>query len=839
MRALLSQHLRWLRVLPVLLVVACGGGDGGPTEPAGPDDPDDPGTSNPPTAADAPTLSADQVASMQSVVLTGLPADREDLVAEVADRGVSSPTEEGDFILPLVPLESGSYELFIPVHPTDVTGGGPAEIRVWGDDFVTEPAEVTLDPLPEAPGAFVEMADSLQALLDLRFEQMGTTREAVLAADWSAELDPGLYPFAIAQTLLDDPTSDADLRDMLAGSPAFESAFGSSTPDLELLDGLTAAGDLIGLISEALTEARGLAEAAPPRTVSGASPARIVSISSAAELDAEMNEAWSAANEIDPNSNTGKLLQAYGMTLGAIGLFTGPGGTVVATGLGSALWAYQTYQDGKSKLMPKEFVGGSMSFDVDISVFEEDRPGPGTWSNVLVSAQSEGWILDRTVIDLFSQIAGNAKAYGGWVNRVGAEASDLLDDIFDFVSSQRLSQLPAAEGGFIEIPPEVWADIDVTGEPWTSGRVVGDEAIHLVTATAYDPLRVGESLLTVETAGSHFGSAAPALHREAIRVDAIEVSILTTATNVQPGEIVELQILVDNALDTSLEWTLSPGASWASGPTDIGGGAWSAQLQTPSDAGDFPVEVTFESTAEGGARDMPGAPVRRDVLELSSAQVIVEPSSVFLEPGESQTFAAIVLGAQNTDVTWSVTGPDPSASIGDGGGFVAPETTGSYLVTATSVEVPSAEGYANVTVVGQCYWSVTIGGTVGGSWSGEFATHTYPDGPIAGSFGLSFSPDGGTMPGGSGTITSPGPTSTGTGSWDVSFVFSADPHVWAASNQENTEATMVVAENDGNAVSGTASGTAVVTLANGDTESAPFDMSFRSNDMFGDEPCGP
>lgn len=831
-------QLRRLRVLPLLLIAACGGSEDGPTAPSGPDDPDGPSDPPAPAVADAPDLSATDVASMQAIVLDGLPADREDLVAEVAASGASTPDSAGAFLLPLDPLGGTSYELIIPIHPEDPTGGGAAEVRVWGDEFVTEAVAITMAGLPDAPGSFEEFADSLQALLDLRFGQLGTSRAEVLDADWSTDLDPGLIPLALAQTLLADPSHDRDLRDMLSGSPSFESAFGSATPDITLLDGLTAAGDLVAAVSETLELERGPTPAMPLRDPEAA-PARIVDIFTAADLDAAMDAAWSAANELDPNSETGKLLQGYGFTLGAVGLVTGPAGTVVATGLGTALWAYQTYLDAKSKLLPKEFVPGSLTFDVDIATFEEDRPGPGTWSNVRVDAQSEGWILDRALIDLFSQLAGNAKAYGGWLNRAGAEATDLVDDIFGFLSDQRLSLLPAAESGLVEVPPEVWADIDVTGEPWTSGRVVGGDAITLVTQTAYDPVRPGEALLTVETSPSRFGRATPALYRETIRVDAIDVSILATATGVQPGEVVDLQVLVDHALDTSLEWSLSPGASWASGPTDIGGGAWSAQVQTPGDIGGFPVQVTAESTAEGGARDTPGAPARRDVLLISSAAVIVEPSSVFLDPGESQTFEAIVLGATSDAVTWTATGPDGPVSIGSNGTFVAPQTPGDYLITATSVEVPSAEGFANVTVVGQCFWSMNMGGANGGTWSGDFAAHTYPDGPIAGAFNLTFAPDEEGSPGASGNVLSEGPGSTETGTWPVVFSFAAGSQTWVATiDADETEAILTVGENDGFAIRGSVSGTALLPLGSDEVELAPFTVTFRSNDAFGDGACG-
>ncbi|MEX2471380.1 MAG: hypothetical protein WEA34_04325, partial [Gemmatimonadota bacterium] len=389
MSEVVAKQLRFLRFLPLLFVVACGGGDG-PTSPAGPSGPDAPDDEpDVPQEAAAPTLSASQLGAMEPLVLQGLPAGRDDLVAEVAEPGASSPEAEGDFILPLLPLEGGDYRLWIPVHPTTIVEGGPVEIRIWGeDDFVTAPTELTLDPIPEAPGAFAELADTLQALLDLRFEALGMTRTEALAADWETELDPSVFPVAIAQTLLDDPNHDRDLRDLLDGAASFETLLGTSDPDLDLLDRMTGVGGLVSLVSAQLAAERGVVPAAPgarsPEVAPGAEaagPAGVVSISSAAELDAAMERAWAAAREGDPETATGELLQGYGLTLGAIGLVTGPGGAAVTAALGSVLWAYQTYLEGTSKLLPKEFVPGSLLFDLDIAAFEEDQPGPGNWSN--------------------------------------------------------------------------------------------------------------------------------------------------------------------------------------------------------------------------------------------------------------------------------------------------------------------------------------------------------------------------------------------------------------------------------------------------------------------------
>ncbi len=823
----------------LLLAAACGGSDG-PTNPGGDGEPEPPEPPAP-SVADAPTAGVTDVTPLVPVVLGGLPAGRTDLYAELAVPGGSTPTEVGGYTLPLVPRGGTNYALTVALHPSGDADGGAFEVRVRGDaDWVTEPLALTLLPLPEAPGAFSGALAAFQEALDRRFAALGTTREAVLAADWETELDPSLYPAAVAQTLLNDPTHDRDLGDLLAGSSSLFAELGTNEVDAALLDRLAAAGGLDALFAELLVHEPGDPSGAPTLGAPGTAttPAGI-SISSAADLDGAMNRAWAAAREIDPSTATGELLQAYGLTLGALGLVTGPQGAAVTAALGSALWAYQTYLEGQASLLPRHFVDGSLSFDLDIPVFEEDRPGPATWSNVRVSARSEGWKLDKVIVDFLLNLAGSADAYAGWVKQLDDATESFVRSATGWLFTTQIGKLPVGQSGFVEIPPETWADIDVSGEPWSEGRLASGDAVWIMSATTLDPLRPGEALLTVETAISHFGDATPAFAREVVTVQAIEIDIEASATSVQPGEIVDLDITVLGALDAGLEWTLSAGASWVSGPTEVGDGVWTAQIQTPNATEQFPVQATFTSTATGGARDTPGAPERAATVRILSVHVIVDPPSAILAEGESQQFQAIVLGTDNDEVTWSAFDPNGApAAIGANGLFTAPAEQGSYLVVATSVADPTAEGYANVTVVGECSWTLTIDGIYGGSWSGAIATHVYPGQFVPGPFIMTFvqSDESDLL----GIFQAEGPgQGTASGSWSGSMGFSPGVGTqWTAveSDDPPSSATLTVTSNDGRAVTGTVTGQAFTPVA-GKVYTAGFTLTFRSLNDTGEGAC--
>jgi hypothetical protein len=77
--------------------------------------------------------------------------------------------------------------------------------------------------------------------------------------------------------------------------------------------------------------------------------------------------------------------------------------------------------------------------------------------------------------------------------------------------------------------------------------------------------------------------------------------------------------------------------------------------------------------------------------------VTVSPNPATITLGETKQFGALVTGATNTSVTWSVV-ETGGGSITAGGLYTAPSTPGTYHVKATSVADPTQSGVAVVTV---------------------------------------------------------------------------------------------------------------------------------------------
>lgn len=90
-----------------------------------------------------------------------------------------------------------------------------------------------------------------------------------------------------------------------------------------------------------------------------------------------------------------------------------------------------------------------------------------------------------------------------------------------------------------------------------------------------------------------------------------------------------------------------------------------------------------------------------DVQPLAKVTVTITPTKVTLFAGETQTFVATVVGADNRSVNWSVEEQDGGA-ITDMGLYTAPKLQGVYHINAASRARPEANAVAIVTVLTYC-----------------------------------------------------------------------------------------------------------------------------------------
>ena len=156
------------------------------------------------------------------------------------------------------------------------------------------------------------------------------------------------------------------------------------------------------------------------------------------------------------------------------------------------------------------------------------------------------------------------------------------------------------------------------------------------------------------------------------------VTVSPTAASIQTSSMQQFTATVTGSANTSVNWS-------ATGGTVSAAGLYTA----PNAAGTYTVTATSaaDSTKSASAQVTVTAGPPPIVVTIS-------PSSASLQPGSTQQFSATVTGTSNTSVTWSGTGGTVSAT----GFYSAPNTAGTYSVTATSVADLTKSASATVTV---------------------------------------------------------------------------------------------------------------------------------------------
>ena len=126
-----------------------------------------------------------------------------------------------------------------------------------------------------------------------------------------------------------------------------------------------------------------------------------------------------------------------------------------------------------------------------------------------------------------------------------------------------------------------------------------------------------------------------------------------------------------------------------------GNGAFNRSLNVTGNlAGQF-ITLTATDNTTGDTSEFSRAVI---VTRPAAITVAVNPNTVTLNTGATQTFTSTVTGSTNQNVTWSVDGGAAGGTITAAGLYTAPATPGTYTVRATSVADNTKSGTATVTV---------------------------------------------------------------------------------------------------------------------------------------------
>ena len=240
--------------------------------------------------------------------------------------------------------------------------------------------------------------------------------------------------------------------------------------------------------------------------------------------------------------------------------------------------------------------------------------------------------------------------------------------------------------------------VDQGGSTELRWRVTGEPPPQLTLTpgpqsdvTGRNSLRVTPSAATTYTlsAANSAGSAQKTLE---IGVSApivlppteIAVTLNPGLVDLAPGQRQDFAASVIGADDPRVTWQVSE----SGGTLEVDG------AQATYTAPTVPGSYTLTATSVADPSKSATATVR-----VSEVGVSITPASETLAPGRSRTFNAEVVGANDTEVTWQASSGAASLSVnGAAATYTAPEQTGSYTLTATSVADPSKSATATITV---------------------------------------------------------------------------------------------------------------------------------------------
>ena len=192
--------------------------------------------------------------------------------------------------------------------------------------------------------------------------------------------------------------------------------------------------------------------------------------------------------------------------------------------------------------------------------------------------------------------------------------------------------------------------------PNTSG------AFHVIATSQADPTRSSTAVANVPP---------------------VSISLNQTAVTIDVGNQFTFVANVIGTLNTAVSWSIQEGAS--------GGSITSSGIYTaPGTHGTFHVIATSQADT---TRHVTGT------VMVAPVAVSIFPPSDELGPLGVRVFSPTVNTSLNANVTWNVQEGTAGGSITAGGQYTAPNSTGLFHVVATSVQDPTKNATANVTIL--------------------------------------------------------------------------------------------------------------------------------------------
>ena len=670
---------------------------------------------------------------VQITIGEGSEIDSDDLLTEVFVDGVDP------FVTVSGLDEDDNIWVFVPAHP-DGIDGGVMELQIYSGEVECPAQQLTVAPLDEAPGAFAELIDEYERLLqteatrlDADLQQLSELVDPNTAVDLPA-IPANHLALAKAYWILSHPEHPNSLRAMADGN-APVMADDDGPLDFALAEALIAHSGVVDAVAQHVDELQTAplpqidwvpvdSGGGPGANMSSIDGLFMANIGSTERLSELMKEGALSCRMLDDPS-----LKNVNTAIGIIGAFPN-----LLTQAGGAAYGMQmTFlletSRAKCGLLPSKLE--NFRPGVDEIEIEEDRPRLD-FDTMYTDASSDQWELTETAAEVALQIISTLLAdvrvgqvgwekAGRWQEFFLKYGINLLQEwAFEMLSENKELLNDLVEG--TTIGPFQWSDFPMSSIDWVYITSVITEQVNPGLAVA--PLRIAESTVTIEARTDKFP---PDGAREQVPGAVLPIDIeIPDYMLVAPGETIELEFTVANAYDPSLSWSND---SSMPGPYVAGSfqqtthaATGTVYFETPADDSEFPVIITAESTSTSGLLhpdNDPDPPLARTILVTGNA--MIWPPSACVPPGETHVFQVYTHQA-DAEVSWHpsnrMTTVDDTTAL-----YTAPSTEGREEIT---VEVTYQSGeldqstFEDTAVVNihdcTCWWEISFGGN---SFSGE------------------------------------------------------------------------------------------------------------------------
>ncbi|WP_163991816.1 hypothetical protein [Pyxidicoccus caerfyrddinensis] len=258
----------------------------------------------------------------------------------------------------------------------------------------------------------------------------------------------------------------------------------------------------------------------------------------------------------------------------------------------------------------------------------------------------------------------------------------VVDEVVVAVSPKTAT---VAQDGSVHLSAEV-TGTNLTAVQWA---VEGGDENGTVssTGTYRAPRRAGTFTVTATSVADASKSDSATITVDPIIVPDVVVTVSPKTATVSVNGSVSLSAEVTGASVTAVQWAVVGGD--ANGTVSSTG-----TYRAPQQAGTYTVTAT--SVADASKSD--SATITVNPIVVPDVVVTVSPKTATVSANGSVFLSAEVTGTSNTSVLWTVQGGDANGYVSTTGLYLAPNKSGTFTVTATSVADPTKSDSATIRV---------------------------------------------------------------------------------------------------------------------------------------------